>query len=73
MYLLKSNSKPIKPREKRKKVDLLGTFSQYKESKKKPAADPAPVQKPGKDIVMLAPLPNTDPQGKDDLKKRNEE
>ena len=70
MNLLKSNSKPIKPRAKRKKIELLGTFAQYQDSKKKPIADPDPSQKQIKDVVMMAPQPNTDPQGKDDLKKK---
>ena len=38
LHLLKSGSKPIKPRPKRKKVDALGTLDQFHESKKKHAA-----------------------------------
>ena len=70
LHLLKSNSKPIKPRIKRKKVELLGTFAQYQDSKKKPAPDPAASQKQAKDVIMFADLPNTDPAGKEDLKKK---
>ena len=33
LHLLKSGSKPIKPRSKRKKVEVLGTLKQFHESK----------------------------------------
>lgn len=33
LYLLKAKSKPIQSGRKRKKIELLGTFAQYKESK----------------------------------------
>ena len=36
LHLLKSGSKPIKPRSKRQKFELLGTLAQYNDSKKKP-------------------------------------
>ena len=80
--MLKSGSKPIKPRDKRKKVDLLGTLDQFKESKKKPVPPqqqpraPPPQKPPGQsqplitDVVMMAPQPNLDPLGKDDNKKK---
>ena len=35
LYLLKEGSKKINGSKKRKKVDILGTFSEYKDSKKK--------------------------------------
>ena len=70
MHLLKSNAKQIKPRQKRKKVELLGTFAQYSESKKKPVADPKEVAQQIVDAVMLAPQPNVPFPGKDDLKKK---
>ena len=37
LHLLKSGSKPIKPRSKRKKVEVLGTLKQFHESKSKPS------------------------------------
>ena len=63
-------------------MDLLGTLDQFKESKKKPMAPqqqpkPPQAQKPPgsgqpqiTDVLMFAPLPSTDPQGKDDLRKK---
>ena len=33
LHLLKQSSKPIKPREKRKKIEVMGTLAQFKESK----------------------------------------
>ena len=36
MHLLKSGSKPTKLDRKRKKIEVLGTYEQYSESKKKP-------------------------------------
>ena len=36
LHLLKSGSKPIKPRSKRKKIEVLGTLGQFHDSKKKP-------------------------------------
>ena len=36
IHLLKQGSKPITPRKKRKTVPVLGSFAEYKESKKKP-------------------------------------
>ena len=36
LHLLKSGSKPIKPRSKRKKIEILGTLAQFNDSKKKP-------------------------------------
>jgi len=35
LHLLKARSKPIQAKRQRKKVPLLGTFGQYKESKAK--------------------------------------
>ena len=37
LHLLKARSKPIQSGIKRKKIATLGTFADYKESKKKPA------------------------------------
>ena len=44
LHLLKSGSKPIKPRSSRKKIEILGTLAAYKDqlehdSKKKSAAN----------------------------------
>jgi len=36
LHLLKSNAKPVKVGRKRRKVDVLGTFKDYQDSKKKP-------------------------------------
>jgi hypothetical protein len=36
LHLLKARSKPVQCGRKRKKISTLGTFEQYKESKKKP-------------------------------------
>ena len=36
LHLLKSASKPSKSGKPRKKVEILGSFDQYSESKKKP-------------------------------------
>ena len=55
LHLLKSNSKPTKPRQKRKKVELFGTFDQYKESKKKPQPVSQQDQKLINDVLMMAP------------------
>ena len=35
LHLLKSGSKPIKPRTQRKKIEILGSLSVYNDSKKK--------------------------------------
>ena len=43
LYLLKAKSKPIQSGRKRKKIELLGTFAQYKESKKKQSIE-IPIQ-----------------------------
>ena len=37
LHLLKSNSKPTASDRQRKKVKILGTYGEYRESKKKPA------------------------------------
>ena len=36
LHLLKARSKPIPYSKKRRKIEILGTFDQYKKSKKKP-------------------------------------
>ena len=69
LHLLKSNSKPTKPRQKRKKVELFGTFDQYQESKKKPQPVSQQDQKLIADVLMMAPHPNPNPQGKKEGKK----
>ena len=35
LHLLKSGSKPIKPRSQRKKIEILGSLAVYNDSKKK--------------------------------------
>ena len=35
LHLLKSSSKPTKLGKKRRKIDLLGTFTEYQQSKQK--------------------------------------
>ena len=44
MDLLKTKSKPIAASRKRKTVPLLGTYSAYQESKKKPHPGPGMAQ-----------------------------
>ena len=39
IHLLKARSKPIQSGRKRKKVEVLGTWSDFKDSKKKPVAE----------------------------------
>ena len=68
IHLLKSGSKQATGQKMRKTVPLLGTFGQYKESKKKP--DPKQVAQSIVDQVMLAPQPNIPPPQKEDLKKK---
>jgi len=68
IHLLKSGSKQASGAKIRKTVPLLGTFAQYKESKKKP--DPKQVAQSIVDQVMLAPQPNVPPPQKEDLKKK---
>ena len=41
LHLLKQGSKRIITDRKRKKVQLMGSFTEYKDSKKKPVANPA--------------------------------
>ena len=38
LHLLKSGSKPIKPRSQRKKIEILGSLALYNDSKKKSVA-----------------------------------
>ena len=47
LHLLKASAKPTPAGRQRKKVQIMGTFGQYKESKKKPQAQnkDAPVPK----------------------------
>ena len=59
MHLLKSNSKAVATGKKRKKIPIMGTYGQYKESKQKPApANPMPLQpqisqpKPGQASIL---------------------
>ena len=68
IHLLKSGSKQASGAKVRKVVPLLGTFAQYKESKKKP--DPKQVAQSIVDQVMLAPQPQVPPPSKEDLKKK---
>ena len=68
IHLLKSGSKQTSGAKVRKVVPLLGTFAQFKDSKKKPA--PKEVAQNIVDQVMLAPQPNIPPASKEDLKKR---
>lgn len=44
LHLLKSGSKPIGIRKKRKTHPVLGSFAEFKESKKKPVEQAAPQQ-----------------------------
>ena len=68
IHLLKSGSKQASGAKKRKEIPLLGTFGQYKDSKKKPESKQ--VAQSIVDQVMLAPQPNVPPPLKEDLKKR---
>ena len=36
LHLLKSKSKPVSAIKKRRKIEIMGTFGQYQDSKKKP-------------------------------------
>ena len=77
LHLLKSASKPSQSGKVRKKVELLGSFQQYSESKKKPqpaANVAAPNQIPSQNsgapsiLQMMAPVPKENvqaPKGKD--------
>ena len=44
LHLLKARSKPIPSMKKRRKIEILGTFGQFKESKQKPAPSNNPAQ-----------------------------
>ena len=46
MDLLKTNSKPISTKRKRKTVPIKGTFADYQDSKKKPQPGPGMAQPP---------------------------
>ena len=46
LHLLKANSKPAPAGRQRKKIAVLGTFAQYKESKKKPVPQAQPASAP---------------------------
>ena len=77
IHLLKSGSKATQSAKPRKKVELLGSFDQYTESKKKPqppAHVAAPNQIPSQNsgapsiLQMMAPGPKENvqaPKGKD--------
>ena len=73
MMLLKSGSKPTKAIKKRKKVEVLGSFTKYKASKQKPAPSQIPSiqqQQPVQmniDSMLLQPnnmAPNPEEKGK---------
>ena len=46
MDLLKTKSKPIATKRKRKTVPIMGTFADYQDSKKKPQPGPGMSQPP---------------------------
>ena len=69
LHLLKARSKPIATKLKRRKIQILGTYKEYAESKKKPIPpDPKAQAKPqgqhpqpggGSSILQfMAPAPN---------------
>ena len=75
MHLLKARSKPVPTKLKRRKIQILGTYKEYAESKKKPIPqDPKGQPKPqgqnqnlppggGSSILQfMAPGPNTKDQ-----------
>ena len=62
LHLLKARSKPVQSGRVRKKIPLLGTFGQYKESKGKP-----PPTKPGQPSSTIQP-PNIGQPPKPDPK-----
>ena len=68
IHLLKQGTKPITPRKKRKTIPVLGTFTEYKESKQKPVP-PVGVHQPQID-QMLAPIPNINQAAKEEPKKK---
>ena len=60
LALLKERSKPVQCGRKRKKVETLGTYAQYKESKQKPqASDSAPELSQSQPILNVEPPTDT--------------
>ena len=73
LHLLKASSKPVPAQRVRRKVQILGTYDQYRESKKKPPAQgpsgngqPQPGLPPIPSSIMsfMAPQPNANADGK---------
>ena len=86
LALLKASSKPSKSDRKNKKIEILGTYKEYQDSKKKQAAGP-PVGQPSAKVdpnpnaSAVAPQPNVGtradavlfniyPQGKADVEMK---
>ena len=70
LHLLKSSSKKTAGIKKRKKIELMGTIGQFKESKKAPAPPSQQQQPAGSSLIasaasMLAPKPSQPPRAKD--------
>ena len=70
LHLLKASSKKTSGIKQRKKVELMGTISQFKESKQKPAPGDLKQQPSGSSLIasaasMLAPKPSQPPRAKD--------
>ena len=62
IFLLKQGAKPYSPSKPRRKIQILGTFDQYKESKKKPQP---PADQPVQNLIIPQIFA---PQGKKDKK-----
>ena len=62
IHLLKAKSKPIQSGRKKKKLPMLGTFQDFKDSKKKPMPTP-PVPNLPSGPTQLFPNPARPPQG----------
>ena len=73
IHLLKSNPKPVPAQRARRKIQLLGTFGEYKESKKK-VPDQVPLGLgqaqqqqppiPASIMSLMVPQPNANAEGK---------
>jgi len=69
IHLLKSSSKASTASKKRKAVPLLGTFAEYKESKKKPRTEAQPVAQQINIDAMLLPQTGMAPAPENKKKK----
>ena len=61
--MLKASAKPSSPSKKRRKVELLGTFDEFKQSKQKPVAPPG---NSGNSIAQFLKPPSVNQQAQRD-------